>query len=224
MPTISKEDYLKTIYQLELVNSDVVSPTSIAKRLNVSKAAVTDMAKKLLNQKLISYQPYKGLNLSPEGRLMATQIIRRHRLWELFLIDSLKLTWDKVHDEAERLEHSTSEFLIDEIDKYLGFPKFDPHGEPIPDKEGNLPEMPPMKLLSEAVIGKKYEILKLNDERSDLVRHLSEIGIELNKEIEIVSRLEYDSSIIIKIGNKKHSLSKMISEKISITKLTKERK
>ena len=132
MPTISKEDYLKVILKNEMSSDDSTSTTFLAKEMNVTKAAVTDMSKKMAEQGLISYIPYKGVKLRSKGRNIALNIIRRHRLWELFLIKSLGLSWGEVHQEAEMLEHSTSDYLIDIIDEKLGFPKFDPHGEPIP--------------------------------------------------------------------------------------------
>lgn len=135
MSTISKENYLKVIFnQNELVN-DFVTTSQMAQELDVSNAAISDMAKKLSSEGLITYEKYKGMELTSKGEKMALKVIRRHRLWELFLMKILGLNWSEIHDEAENLEHHSSDFLIDKIDEYLGYPEFDPHGHPIPKKE-----------------------------------------------------------------------------------------
>ena len=135
--SVSTENFLKAIFHFQNEGLEANS-SRMAKKLGISNAAVTDMAKKLSRQKLIIYQKYKGLKLTEKGRTLAVSIIRRHRLWELFLHDVLGLSWAEVHDEAEMLEHQTSNFLIEKIDKYLGHPEFDPHGAPIPDQRWNI--------------------------------------------------------------------------------------
>lgn len=217
MPTISKEDYLKAIYKSIVDNGNVASTTYLSNKLAVSKAAVTDMSKKMAKLNLISYIPYKGVELKPKGKEIALKILRRHRLWELFLVETLGVSWDKVHAEAEILEHSTSEFLIDIIDKSLGYPKFDPHGEPIPDKKGKVPKLPPLQKLANCEIGKRYNFIKIKDENSDLINYLSSIGLLLYEEIKIIDKLSFDNSIIIEIDGVKHSLSEKISNKIELT-------
>ncbi|MEN8194662.1 MAG: metal-dependent transcriptional regulator, partial [Bacteroidota bacterium] len=141
MPSISKENYLKAVYQLCQNSANSVSTLALAQKLNITNAATSDMAKGLLKQGFVNYKKYKGVSLTSKGKEIAVGILRRHRLWELFLMQSLELGWEEVHNEAENLEHQTSDFLIDKIDDYLGNPQFDPHGEPIPQKNGSIPRM-----------------------------------------------------------------------------------
>jgi len=216
MPTISKENYLKTIYQRAQTNNEPVTTSYVASKLEVSNAATSEMAKKLSDDGLISHEKYKGIELTDNGREIALQIIRRHRLWELFLIKVLGLSWGEVHDEAEMLEHSTSELLINTIDDYLGNPKFDPHGSPIPDRFGNLPVTPAIIALTKCRTGKKYRIAKINDKSSELMNYFSRLGLELEKEIAIEDRLEFDNSITLSIDNRIHSLSEKICENVYV--------
>ena len=133
----SEENYIKTIFHLQ-IGQDTVTTNALAERLHTRPASVTDMMKKLKTKKLIHYQPYQGFRLSQEGRKVALDIIRRHRLWEFFLAEKLNFKWDEVHELAEDLEHVSSKKLIDKLDEYLGYPKFDPHGDPIPDSLGKM--------------------------------------------------------------------------------------
>ena len=206
MPTISKEDYLKSIYTLNSQADRAVSTSNLAAKLELSNAAISDMSKKLSELGLISYEKYKGVELTKEGEIIALNILRRHRLWELFMIKVLNLSWDEVHDEAEKLEHHTSEFLIDKIDEYLGFPEFDPHGAPIPRKNGDLPKMPELISLSECEIEKKYQVLRVVDSPSELVSYLGRIGLNINSEI-------------ILLDNINHSLSEKVVDKIFVKEL-----
>jgi len=216
MPTISKEDYLKIILKNEISSDSSTSTTYLAREMNVSKAAVTDMSKKMAEQGLVSYIPYKGVKLKSKGRNIALAIIRRHRLWELFLIKSLGLSWGEVHQEAELLEHSTSDYLIDVIDEKLGFPKFDPHGEPIPDKNGKLPKLPKSICLTDGEVGNSYEFIKLNDESTELINYLTSIGFQLNTKFKIINKLTFDNSIVIEIKRTSFSLSEKIANKIEM--------
>ncbi len=211
MPTISKEDYIKAIYQLESYPDKSVSTTDVANKLEVSKAATSEMVQRLSEQGFLNYEKYRGMSLTEEGKKTALHIIRRHRLWELFLMDVLGLTWSEVHAEAEVLEHSTSEFLIEKLDKYLGFPRFDPHGEPIPDKFGNLPELPDCLPLQLCEVGKDYRLVKVIDSSKELMNYFTEIGLSLNKLVTIVSRLSYDNSTMIQVGKDSFNISEKIS-------------
>lgn len=219
MPTISKENYLKAVYNRIYESGSGATTSAIAEKLEISNAAISDMAKKLSNQGLITYAKYKGMELTSEGEKVALNVIRRHRLWELFLMQSLGLSWSEVHDEAENLEHSTSDFLIDKIDEFLEYPKFDPHGDPIPQKNGVIPEAPDVIELREAVVGKKYKIGRVSDKNSDLINYLTQIGIELAKEIEIIEKLSFDNSVIIKIDSKNHSLSEHVASNVFLERL-----
>ena len=136
--TLAEENYLKAIFHLETKASNGVSTNAIADALETKPSSVTDMVQKLAEKKLLSYQKYKGTHLTPKGRKIAAKVVRKHRLWEVFLVDKLKFQWDEVHEIAEQLEHIKSDELIVRLDKFLGFPEYDPHGDPIPDKFGNI--------------------------------------------------------------------------------------
>lgn len=219
MPTISKENYLKAVYNKSKEDGSGATTSALAENLEISNAAISDMARKLSDEGLINYAKYKGMELTGEGKKIALKVIRRHRLWELFLIQVLGLSWSEVHDEAENLEHSTSDHLIDKIDEYLGFPKFDPHGDPIPQKNGLLPSAPEVVELAKASIGKKYKVGRVNDKNNDLIKYLTKIGISLSKEIEIVEKLSFDNSVIIQVDSERHSLSEFAASNVFLVKV-----
>lgn len=221
MTSISIENYLKAVYNSTGGKNNPVTTSELAAKLDVSNAATSDMAKKLAKAGYVTYVRYKGLSLTEEGEKHALRIIRRHRLWELFLIKVLDLSWGEVHDEAEKLEHCASEFLIDKIEEYLDFPEFDPHGSPIPGKNGELPVMPKIIPLFEAVTGKSYTIAKVTDRSSELIHYISGLGISLNSHIEVTDKLSFDDSMTIKIGGVKHSFSKKITEHIFVSEFVK---
>jgi DtxR family Mn-dependent transcriptional regulator len=213
MITISKEDYLKEIYKIAIDNDSNVSTANLAEKLSVTNAATSDMAKKLANAGYIIYEKYKGIRLTTRGKKEALKIIRRHRLWESFLIETLGLNWGEVHEEAEKLEHQTSDFLIDKIDEYLDYPQFDPHGEPIPTKLGRIPKLPENTNLSEATIGKTYEIIKVHQSNKDLMEYLSTIGLEIGAKVNLIKRYSFDNTIELKVNNSNYNLSDKISKK-----------
>jgi DtxR family Mn-dependent transcriptional regulator len=214
MPTISKEDYIKAIYQLESDPDKSVSTTDVANKLEVSKAATSEMVQRLSEQGFLNYEKYRGMSLTDEGKKTALHVIRRHRIWELFLMDVLGLSWSEVHAEAEILEHSTSDFLIEKLDEHLGHPKVDPHGEPIPDKYGNLPELPDCVSLQLCEVGKNYRLVKVIDSSKELMNYFTEIGLSLNRMVMVVSRLSYDNSTIIQVGNDSFNISEKISSNL----------
>ncbi|MCP3928968.1 MAG: metal-dependent transcriptional regulator [Bacteroidetes bacterium] len=217
MLTISKENYLKTIYHKKRLDGKPVSASSIAEELNISNAAISEMAKKLSSEGLLDYTKYKGMVLTNKGEQQALKVVRKHRLWELFLIDVLGLSWSEVHDEAEKLEHQTSEYLIDKIDEYLNFPEFDPHGDPIPNKNGKLPEVPERLLLHLCEVGKTYLISRVDDRNSQLVNYLSRIGLNLNKEIHILEKMEFDNSIKVSVESDEILLTEKVVNSISVS-------
>jgi DtxR family Mn-dependent transcriptional regulator len=216
MPTISKENYLKAIfsYSTELENN--ASTSRIANHLSISSSAISDMAKKLSKEGLVKYKKYKGIMLTPNGEKAALKIIRRHRLWELFLINVLGLDWSEVHDEAEKLEHYSSDFLIDKIDEFLGNPDFDPHGHPIPKKNGSIPEIPNVILLSEVETNNKYELIRVNDRDSELINYLKKVGLKLSSKLEIVDKVNYDNSISVMFKKKNITLSKKVTDNLFV--------
>ena len=217
MPSISKENYIKAVYQLCQNAPHSVSTSALAAKLNITNAATSDMAKGLSKQDFIKYEKYKGVSLTPKGKKIAIRILRRHRLWELFLTKSLGLGWEEVHAEAENLEHQTTEFLIDKIDDFLGNPKFDPHGEPIPQKDGKIPTMAKQIPLSKSKIGKEYIVIRVNDESKEVMNYFTNIGLNLSSKIKINNYLEFDNSTIVELNDKTHSFSEKISNKIFIT-------
>ena len=144
--TLSEENYLKAIYHLSTEEEETVSTNSLAERLQTTAASVSDMLKKLAKKELIEYKKYQGVNISEKGKRVALQIIRKHRLWEVFLVEKLSFNWDEVHEIAEQLEHIDSPILVKRLDEFLGYPKFDPHGDPIPDERGEFQAMPQITL------------------------------------------------------------------------------
>jgi DtxR family Mn-dependent transcriptional regulator len=217
MLTVSKENYLKAIYKHREGEDYQVPASYIADELQVSNAAISKMAKTLSGEGLLDYQKHKGVRLTDKGEKFALKVIRRHRLWEIFLINVLGLSWAEVHDEAEKLEHSTSEFLINKMDEYLGFPKFDPHGSPVPDKNGNLPELPAVTKMALCEVGKFYKIARVQDGDAQMMRYLTRIGINLNTEIQIVEIFSFDQSISIQMKGANFLLSEKVVDSIWVT-------
>lgn len=209
MENKSIEDYLKNIYSLK-EESGKVTTSHLAEKLSISSAAVSEMISKLSKSGYISNTPYKGFELTGKGEKIAVNLIRKHRLWEVFLVKHLKYPWDKVHAEAERLEHSSSDELIKNLEEFMSFPKFDPHGEPIPDINGNI-EICNDFQLSKAEAGKSYTVKRVSDENSEILVYLSKIGLKLNDKIKVLERINFDNSV--QIQNK--SLKLFLSEKLS---------
>ena len=176
MKNISKENYLRTIFRF-CNEEGKIKTALIAKQLGISNAAVTDMMKKLSGDGYVEYEKYRGIKLTELGESYAKNMLRRHRIWELFLNKIVNLPWDKVHEEAENLEHSSSDELINRLEEILGFPEFDPHGDPIPDKNGTLPKEKRMIPLSKAKAGERVEVIRVNDFDSNFLNYLSEITI-----------------------------------------------
>lgn len=195
----SRENYLKAIFHLQ-EEVGVVSTTRLAATLQTKPASVTDMLKKLKTQKLLQYEKYKGFKLSAEGRKVALQIIRKHRLWEYFLVHKLDFGWDEVHEIAEELEHISSKKLIDRLDAYLEFPKADPHGDPIPDSQGKITSTRQVDLLhlpSNLVA----EVSGIGDQSGEMLELLNHKNIQLGSRLEVKKIFSFDNSVEIKIKN-----------------------
>ena len=215
MNNISKEDYLSVIFKNR--NSDgTIKANQIAERLNISGAAVTDMLKKLSKDGYVDYKKYKGIKLTKVGEEYAMNMVRRHRIWEVFLHQVIGIPWDKVHSEAENLEHSSSDELINRLEVMLDFPEFDPHGDPIPDKNGKLPEQKKAKSLSAVQPGSRVKVLKVNDFDSSFLKYISRIGIGLDKEIEVKEVLKFDGSMLIGIDEKEITVSNKLAANIFV--------
>lgn len=212
----SKENYLKAIYHLQ-EEDGVVTTNALAKELDTRAASITDMLKKLKTQKLLLYEKYQGFRLSPEGRKVAIQIIRKHRLWEVFLVEKLSFGWEEVHEMAEELEHITSKKLIDRLDEFLGFPKSDPHGDPIPDING---KMSPKKQVSlmELAINVPGLVSNITDQSSEMLELLRHKGISLGTKLEIKKRFSFDNSLELKIKNQPSiTISENVAKNVFVT-------
>jgi len=218
MKNISKEDYLSVIYKSSNSNGEIKA-NQIAEKLNISSAAVTDMLRKLSKEGYVNYKRYKGIKLTQSGEEYARNMVRRHRIWELFLHQIVGLPWDKVHDEAHNLEHSASDELINKMEEMLDFPKYDPHGDPIPDKNGKLPKGNSGVALITIDPGKKVKVNRVHDFDSSFLQYISKIGIELNKEISVLDSLEFDHSLLIEVDDKETSISNKIAANIFVTEV-----
>jgi DtxR family transcriptional regulator, Mn-dependent transcriptional regulator len=218
MQTFSEENYLKAIWKLVENSGVAVSTNEIASSVQTSPASVTDMLKKLADKKLISYQRYRGVTLSAKGRSVAIEVVRKHRLWEVFLVQELRFKWDEVHDIAEQLEHIRSNALTEKLDKYLGFPKTDPHGDPIPDKTGKIFDLQQIPL-SKLEKGKKGIMTGVADHSTQFLQLLDKHGICLGDSIEIKETTAYDLSIAIAVNKKKTiHISNSVSKNIMVSK------
>ncbi len=217
MLSYAEENYLKTIYHLSEESEGKVSTNSIADRLDTKAASVTDMIKKLSAKGVLSYRKYHGVTVSEKGRIAALKVIRKHRLWETFLVDKLKFNWDEVHEVAEELEHINSSLLIKRLDEFLAYPKFDPHGDPIPDENGEFKEKPQVAL-NLVKIGSSGIIVSVKDSNNVFLQYLDKIGVYLGAKIKVMDQVEFDGSMEIMIDGKRTVfISKEVSENIWIT-------
>lgn len=218
MLTISEENYLKTIYNLSNSGENQVSTNSISDFLKTKPSSATDMIKKLSAKKLLYHKKYKGTNISESGKKLAIKIIRKHRLWEVFLFDKLKFKWDEVHNIAEELEHISNEELIDKLDDYLKNPKIDPHGDPIPNKNGEI-DLKPKILLSDLLISENCIVSTVNDEEIDFLEYLNKINIHIGSKIKIIDILSFDKSLEIEVDKKRSTfISNQVAKNILVTK------
>tara|TARA_Y100000385_G_scaffold34919_1_gene32812 strand:+ start:484 stop:1140 length:657 start_codon:yes stop_codon:yes gene_type:complete len=212
MNSQSEEDYLKALYHLEM-DFDAISTNSIADFLEMKPSSVTDMLKKLAEKKFINYEKYKGTSLTKRGRLIALSVIRKHRLWETFLVEKLGFGWDQVHIIAEQLEHIKSEELIENLDNFLGNPKYDPHGDPIPNKDGEIEKMN-QKLLVELKASQKGIITGVKKGTASLLNYLDKEKVKLGDSIKVMEILEFDGTYIIEINKKKLTFSEKICQNL----------
>lgn len=201
MPSQSEENYLKAIWKLSEHGSSHVTTNAIAAEVKTRAASVTDMLKKLADKKLIQYQKYQGVKLTAEGRKAALSTVRKHRLWEVFLVEKLDYRWDEVHEIAEQLEHILSDNLTDRLDKFLGFPKFDPHGDPIPDKSGKLTDAASVSLTT-LKQGQRGIMTGVSEHSAVFLRYLDEQSIGLGSVIGVEYINEFDQAMKIRVNNK----------------------
>lgn len=214
MPTSSEEDYIKRIYYLSS-SGKKANTGNLASQLGISPASVSEMISRLSGEGWITNEPYHGFRLTRRGEKIAINLVRKHRLIEVFLQQHLKYEWDEVHAEAEKLEHAISDNFVDKLEEYLGFPQYDPHGDPIPDKNGKVAETH-YKLLSKADEGKSYVIAKVDDASNEILQYLTRIGIKLNTNINLNKKIDFDGSVLITLGKEKHLLSRKMAELIFV--------
>jgi DtxR family Mn-dependent transcriptional regulator len=217
MFTLSEENYLKAIYHLESDSKNGISTNAIAKSLKTKASSVTDMVKKLSEKEVVLYVKYQGVTLTAFGKKTAANIVRKHRLWEVFLVKKLNFSWDEVHEVAEQLEHIKSAKLINQLDALLGFPTHDPHGDPIPDKEGNLKTVE-KSLLATLSKNESGICIGVDDSSSEFLQFLDKKGITLGKKITILDKEDFDDSLSIEIDGEKLSISKKIANNLYIKK------
>jgi len=213
--TYSEENYLKAIYHLSLFQKKGVNTNAIAKMIDTKASSVTDMIKKLAEKNLVEYQKYQGVSLTPQGLLEAKMIVRKHRLWEVFLVEKLDFSWDEVHDVAEELEHINSEKLIDKLDAFLGFPTEDPHGDPIPNAKGEIKKMD-KKLLSELKLNQKSICVGVKDSSSNFLKYLDKQQIALGSTIEIIEKESFDASLIVLVNGNEMNISNKIASNLYV--------
>ena len=215
MFTLSEENYLKAIFHLEMMSGTGISTNAIASKLETKASSVTDMVKKLAEKQVLVYKKYQGVSLTKSGKTTAARIVRKHRLWEVFLVEKLNFSWDEVHDVAEQLEHIKSPKLTRELEAFLGFPKTDPHGDPIPDHEGRFDSVE-KRLLSSLKENEVGVCVGVDDSSSNFLQYLDKNGISLGEKIEVLSIESFDGSLSIKVAGKVLSISNKIATNIYI--------
>ena len=217
MYTVSEENYIKSIYHLQQGNKSVLT-NDLANALQTKPASVTDMLKKLQAKKLLDYEKYYGVKLTGTGKKLALAIIRRHRLWEFFLVEHLKFGWDEVHEIAEQLEHVQSLALTDKLDAYMNFPRFDPHGDPIPDNTGKM-EVQPLVGLVQVKPGQKAIIAAIGEQSSDLFEMMKHKRMAIGTELVVVQTFAYDKSLELDIEGRHETVSRMLAGNIYVKEI-----
>ena len=215
MITLAEENYLKAILAISLNADGKVSTNAIANEIGTSAASVSDMLKKLQDKKLIKYEKYKGVILSKKGESKAINILRKHRLWETFLVNKLAFGWEEVHDVAEQLEHIKSEELVDRLDAFLNHPKFDPHGEPIPIKNGKIPKSNTIPL-NELANGTNGKVMGVTLDEKTFLDYLTKLNISIGTEIELLETIRFDQSLSIKVAKQTQHISSDVAKHLLI--------
>ncbi|MCB0598665.1 MAG: metal-dependent transcriptional regulator [Lewinellaceae bacterium] len=214
----TEENYLKAIFKISERDGKPASTNAISGEMSTSAASVTDMVKRLSDKALIHYERYRGVTLTEQGEEIATHLIRKHRLWEVFLVDKLHFSWDEVHEIAEQLEHIKSRRLVERLDEYLGFPKFDPHGDPIPDADGNF-TVRKQVLLSELKTGEQGVVVGVQDHTTAFLQYLGRMELVLGTPVQLLEFFEYDESMRVLINEKREQvLSKKVCQNLFIQK------
>lgn len=218
LPTTSnRQDYLKAILSIELKGGKP-STTAIATRLSTQPASVTGMLKVLSDHNLVSYVPYQGAVLTSAGKVQAINLVRKHRLWETFMVEKLGFGWEEVHDVAEQLEHIDSPKLIEKLDAFLGHPRFDPHGDPIPDADGNILDRRSLVEVSTLKVGDKASVRGVLGSSDSFLKHLDDIGIKLSLDFAVKKIFEYDGSVQVTVDKEEKVWSKKLVEQLLVEK------
>jgi len=215
MNTLAEENYLKSIYHLS-INATSVSTNQLAALLNTKASSVTDMLKKLSDKGLINYTPYQGVSLTVAGEKIAVNIIRKHRLWEYFLVEKLDFKWDQVHEMAEEMEHISSNELIDRLDKFMGYPKYDPHGDPIPDCNG-LIKVHNLKPVSSIGVNEGGVICGVRDHSKAYLQYLEKQSLVIGKKITVAEIIEFDHSMVLKTEDSRIQISREVANNLLIS-------
>ena len=216
MPSLTVENYIKTIFQICLSGDGQAATGQLASALGVSPGTVTSMLKTLSESNLVTYTPYEGVRLTEAGNALALRVVRRHRLIELFLVKTLNLTWDEVHEEAEHMEHAVSDRLIDRIDAFLGHPKADPHGDPIPRSDGSF-ETPASRTLAECGVGDEFRLARVIDQSPEFLRFLSSSGLPLGTAGQVVANRIEAGIVTVSVEGQETTLGRAAAEKILVT-------
>ncbi|WP_411893868.1 metal-dependent transcriptional regulator [Winogradskyella sp. A2] len=215
MITLSEENYLKAIYHLERQERGAVSTNAIADKMETKASSVTDMLKKLADKDYVIYKKYQGVSLTNKGLATAANVVRKHRLWEVFLVEKLNFSWDEVHDVAEQLEHIKSPKLIDELDAFLEFPTHDPHGDPIPDKDGNISKLDKINL-SKVELNELCTCVGVIDSSAKFLKYLDKHKIALGTQIKVIEKESFDESMTILIHGLELNISKTVANNIYV--------
>lgn len=216
MLSYTEENYLKALLKITFDNNfDEVGTNELATALAVKPATANDMLRKLKEKKFVNYEKYGKITLTTEGKKNALNVIRKHRLWETFLYEKLEFSWDEVHEVAEQLEHINSQKLVDKLDTFLNYPEFDPHGDPIPNKKGEL-KVQFKKTLSDVAVGNRCKMVAVRDNSSSFLQYVDKIGLCINNEIVVLSKQEYDAITVIEANGVKSSVSQKFAENIYV--------
>jgi len=215
--TTAIEDYLKTVYLMGRERGPVKT-VSLAERMNVKPSSVTAMIKTLAEMKLVEHEPYYGIRLTPRGELIALEVIRHHRLIELYLVEALGFTWDEVHEEAEVLEHVISEKLEARIAAYLGDPARDPHGDPIPALDGSLPDEPDgaAPTLADLPVKARARVLRVCDQHAERLRYLAELGLLPGARVQVTAQAPFGGPVSVRVGKAVHALDRRLAREILV--------
>lgn len=215
MTTKAEENYIKAIYKIADRDRRAVATNAIAGQMHTSAASVTDMVKRLSEKKLVNYEKYHGVTLTDSGRTLATDLVRKHRLWEVFLVEKLQFKWNEVHDIAEELEHLDSTELINRLDAFLDFPRFDPHGDPIPSSEGKF-TLRNQIILAEVQTGITATVVGVREHDDNFLTHLDELGLSISRHVEVLEKYTYDDSMRINVEGTQRTISSKVSRNIYV--------